>query len=589
MRMPEALLPVGAILRREQLAMLRSWRPFILMGLIILVVGGMAGLFVSIASPEEFELHRIGDACAALYYTCSIALMVGVALFVPTAAAASVVSEVERETFEMLTLTHVRPYHFWFAKFVCGATYTILLTAAIAPIAGLAFFGVGLDIELLGVTLFAVLGCALQAAAAGTLAGCYFKRTAPAIVLANILNIALAGVAVFIILIPLDEMGLIRLGSGDMLENTMSGSSPLALLVIYWAQEGAYDAGWLFFVCTGTVAAEVSILFVIAMLLLRRRWRNMEAWDKRGVFTRPLRLRRERHKPYRFRPFADGGNPIFALETRFGTRVIGLSGLRLAMWTSIFMTVAWLLLIVQTYVTRYIEGETLIAFAVATLIGFPLLLPAYLANGFTKEIERDTAVGLAMTTLSPLEIILGKLRAGMVLCVCLGGPWAIGSAAYVFACHPAFATFNSDWPELVSGAAVSCLSVTVFLWVALASCVTASLLVRRTVSALVLSYIFLLMVGGGIMACGLAVLLGLQESGLVGAYFFEGSDPAVYLVLFSLSPVGALSYLLDGLGQWNRTGIPYIVSHVWSIGLCMLAGRFCVWRFKRWAKSAVAP
>jgi hypothetical protein len=555
--MPHALLPMSALLRREQLTMLRGSRPYFFMMCLVAFTGGAVALFLAIAPPEAFRLDRLGEACESLFYACTIAVYVGVSLLVPLLAATSVVLEIQDETFEMLTLTDVRPIQFLAAKFIGGCVYALLLTAAIAPIAALSYFGVGLDVELLTETLFVAVALALQAAAAGILAGCLSRKTSSAVVFAYVFYFSVA-VPVVVLVAP-----------GSILRVSLFADHAVRIAIVLL----------------------VTLLFLlVAYIRARSRWHSVDSWERQSVFTRPLQTRHRVGAGRRFQSIADNVNPVYLLEARFGTRIFGLTGMRLGFWSYFLYSGIFLLTTIYVYASDRNNGRVdytvLNWIGVVSVIGAPLLVPAFIASIFTREAERNTLNGLAMTTLTTREIVVGKLSIAFWIGFRLATSYAVTLTACVLIASPVFGKYEHLWPQVPQGAFVTMISLLLFLVLASVISVCASLLARRSGTSLALAYaslVFLTCVVGPFVGSIISIL---ESSPVIRLRAFWNVPDAIVRATFS--PVYGLGYLLNDMSNWRISYVPYMWSHLGTAVVIVVLAAFCFWRYRRWVREALA-
>jgi ABC-type transport system involved in multi-copper enzyme maturation permease subunit len=585
MPIPDLFLPIIALLRREQLTMLRDRRSYVMMGLFICALASLVSVYVIAAPDEEFAIDRIGVASRMLFYTCSIALFIAAALLVPSSAASTVISEIQQETFEMLTLTHVRPLQFVLAKFIGSSMYALLLVAAIAPIVALTFFGVGIDVELLLLTLFAVTAMTLQGASAGVLAGCLFRKTAPAVITAYFVGFVVSGAGAIALVIFLGISGIVWPNGAA---HILMGACPAAHVVMRWVGVLPFADDTHLAVCGLVVIFQTLFLLAFAYLRLRVCWNAIEKWDKRSVFTRRLRLRSQQRLSKRpFRPIPDWVNPVFVAEARFGTGLLGLSGMRLAVWCMFFMGGSLLLLMFQLYSGRraFFPSQDVLVTAVFPLFVAPLIMPAYVANALTREVEGQTAVCLYSTLLTPSRLIWGKLQGGIAISLCIAIPYILCAYALLVVCIPLMWDF---WYFAILTSIVFPATMLVYLFASSAICVFSSVHAKSTTAAIAISY---LVIFG--FAFGWSVLAGLFVT-LSEFYSVEGEYSSAHrelvdVLISSLSPVFSLTELIDIANTYapEMNIFAYVAAHVMLLVLCIMLVRASVRRVPRWLRDTL--
>lgn len=111
--------------------------------------------------------------------------------------------------------------------------------------------------------------------------------------------------------------------------------------------------------------------------------------------------------------FPDRRNPIRERECRDLTmyrRSSFLKGL-IALFLASATISLFLPMIHSDYYRGFIEREGILFPMILTILAIPFLAIPYAANSFRKEHDRDTWTLVATTTLTPLQIVVGKLRA----------------------------------------------------------------------------------------------------------------------------------------------------------------------------------
>jgi ABC-2 type transport system permease protein len=495
-----------ALVRRELLTSLRRFQSFVLLLAFLLV----ALVIVVSAWPDDYRLFTSAAELSQRLVTRITMVLFGASvLFVPALAAGSMVVEREQETLDQLATTLIRPVGVLFGKLINALGFFLLMFISVLPILSVAFFVVGLEWRVVFAALAIIAMTSVTCAAMGLLAGCWVRRTYGAVLVAylGVASLQIAGpVLGFFVALAMQGLSLVAPSVGQLLASAVTLGTPYGMLR---ASLGPAAPGQLVvaFVIQGSIAA---LCLYLALQGLRRAPAPPRVESEKPIDDYRLLRQRKLTFPFylidplrRKKSIEDGMNPMLVRELRWGlmnnaTRAVRQFYLALILYFFVGMP--------ALYITR--DFTTVVWFIVFQIGVTVLIAPAMLASALTKEYEQGNMDMLRMTLLRPREIIVGKLLAG-VLAV---APVAL---AAVLAGLPSAFTIQDDLDLLLTGYATLLLCSLVCLCLGL----FASLLTRRTATALVLTYLMSFVVFLGTWAVGVLLY---TDFGFMDRYAYGG-------------------------------------------------------------------
>jgi ABC-type transport system involved in multi-copper enzyme maturation permease subunit len=373
------------VLQRELLVNLRMARGFVL----LFFYQALLGTVVYFAWPQETRLDLTDQPQDArkLVDMFFLGQYVLASMMAPSFAAGSITGEKERKTYEMLLASPLRPTAIVFGKMIASLAHLAVLVFASLPI-------VMLCIPLGGVSLYEVLaaylGLIISVITFGAISiacSSFFKRTAASLVVSYllILPLALSGILIWY---WLSDWGQFRL----LLTVT---ALPIIGLTICVALMANTSARLLHPPDVGSEGKEVVDL------------------DKEAEEAVGLVIQRDQFPDRLFAPpkrddlMADGVNPVYDKEMRSEIFSQGTLMLRLV------IQVSMLLAIPLMAVCLYIWSQYAAWYISYVLLFNMLVGPVFAAASVTNERERQTLDLLLTTTITPWQILWGKLIAGL--------------------------------------------------------------------------------------------------------------------------------------------------------------------------------
>ncbi len=442
------------IMQWELLLNLRRKRAFLL----LLLYQALLASVVFFAWPQDqrVDLSNFEDQGKAKQLVDLVFLgqYVLAAMMAPSFAAGAITGEKERQTYEMLLASPLRPGAIVLGKLIASLTHIAVLIFASLPIVMLCLPLGGVNVGELVAAYLALMVSVITFSMISIACSSYFKRTAASLVVSYllILPLALAGVLLWTWLAGFGELRL-------WLTCTVLPAVAAAVCVVLFANT---CARLLHPPDVGSEGKEVV---------------DLEQESQQAV---GLVIQRDQFPDWLFAPakhddlMEDNANPVYDKEMRSEIFSQGTLMLRLVIQVSMALCLplmAVCLYIMPQYAPWYISYVILFN----VLVG-----PVFSAGSVTSERERETLDLLLTTIITPWQILWGKLFAGFrVSCVLtLFLLWPLLLACFMVSAY---------WSNL--------LSVLAYLIIVLASCMTTamvalfcSVLFKKTSHALMTTY-----------------------------------------------------------------------------------------------------
>lgn len=457
MQGPSMYVFENPVLQRELLVNLRMPRAFVL----LLLYQSALGVLVFLAWPRETQLDLSArpEQARELVDLFFLGQYVLASLMAPSFAAGTITGEKERMTYEMLLASPLRPGAIVLGKAVASLSHLAVLIFSSLPI-------VMLCLPLGGISPYEVLGAYLGLIVSvitfgviGVACSSYFKRTSASLVVSYLLILPLALLAV-LCWQWLAASGSFRL----LLTVTVFPAIAAAICLALFANTAARllhppDVG-----SEGKEVVDLEQESQQAVGLVIQRDQIPDKWfapAKRDTLL------------------ADGANPVYDKEMRSEIFSQGTLMLRLVIQVSMLLAIplmAACLYIWPHYAPWYI----------GYVVVFNMLCgPVFSAGSVTSERERQTLDLLLTTTITPWQILWGKLFAG----------FRVSSILTVFLLWPmilACVMVASYWTNLPT--------VLAYLGIVALTCVTTamlalfcSVLFRKTSISLMTTYLVIIL------------------------------------------------------------------------------------------------
>lgn len=374
------------VLQRELLVNLRMHRAFILM----LVYQTLLAAVVYFAWPSEnlrLDLTENSPSTTKLVDLFFLGQYILASLMAPSFAAGAISGEKERKTYEMLLASPLRPEAIVMGKLVAALTHLAILIFSSLPI-------VMLCLPLGGVSFYEVLAAYLALIVSVITFGMisvacssFFSRTSAALVVSYLVILPLALLAI-LFWQSLSLRGVTRL---KLVLTVLPGIATAISITLFYLT----SARLLYPPDVGSEGKEVVDL-------------DQEAADAIGlVIQRDQFPDRLFAPPKRETLMKDGTNPVYDKEMR--SEIFGQGTLMLRLAIQISMLLAIPLMAVFLYIMR-----SLAPWYISYVCLFNILVgPVFSAGSVTGERERQTLDLLLTTTITPWQILWGKLISGL--------------------------------------------------------------------------------------------------------------------------------------------------------------------------------
>lgn len=373
------------VLQRELLVNLRMVRGFVLM----FVYQGLLAVMVYLAWPQDqrLDLSQRPETARNLVDVFFLSQYVLASLMAPSFAAGAITGEKERHTYEMLLASPLRPGAIVVGKWIASLAYLAVLIVGSLPIIMLCLPLGGVSAYEVFAAYLALLASVLAFGAIAIACSSYFQRTAASLVVSYLIILPLAMAAILFWSLTRD-WGSLRL----LITVT---AMPVAAAVTCVTLFARTAARLLHPPDVGSEGKEVI---------------DLEREAQQGV---GLVIHRDHFPDRLFAPakrttlLDDRANPVYDKEIRSEIFSHGTLMLRLVILISMLVAIP-----LMGYCLFYQSMH--VPWYVAYVILFNMLVgPVFSAGSVTSERERQTLDLLLTTTITPWQILSGKLWAGL--------------------------------------------------------------------------------------------------------------------------------------------------------------------------------
>ena len=373
------------VLHRELLVNLRMHRAFILLFLYQLVLAAV----VFLAWPQDnirLDLSE-GKNSSQLIDLFFLGQFVLASLMTPAFAAGTVSGEKERKTFEMLLASPLHPKSIVMGKAIAALTHLAILIFTSLPIVMLCLPLGGVSIYEVLAAYFALIIVVISFGVISIACSSFFKRTSASLVVSYLVILPLAlGAVVF--WQSLSELGATRLQLTFTVLPGIAGAICIPLFYVA-ASRLLYPPDM------GSEGKEVVDI-------------DQEAEQAIGLVIQPDQFPDKLFAPPKRKTLMnDGINPVYDKEMR--SEIFGQGTLMLRIAIQISMVLAIVLMAIFLYIFGFLAP-----FYIVYVVVFNILIgPVFSAGSVTSERERETLDLLLTTTITPWQILWGKLLSGL--------------------------------------------------------------------------------------------------------------------------------------------------------------------------------
>lgn len=182
----------------DGLARVRTWRAPFLIGLYLTVLGLVA--FVQFATQQNMARYNGAgqiDVGSSVFTSVALVQLALVCVLAPGLASGAISGERERQTFDVLAASRMKPWHIVWGKLVTSIAFIVLLIVAALPVLGTVFLFGGIDFQQFLVSQLLTVTTALALAAVSLFISALVRRSLPSTVVAYALAmVGLVGSAV---------------------------------------------------------------------------------------------------------------------------------------------------------------------------------------------------------------------------------------------------------------------------------------------------------------------------------------------------------------------------------------------------------
>ena len=410
------------IFRREFLSACRAWKSRILISVYLLALAAMlillwpAGGVHSVVTENTREIF-------SMFFGINLLLLM---LMVPAFASGSISQERENETYQALFITPLTPFQIMIGKLASAVLMLLILSVLALPIASMCALTGGLDLTRMIRITSILFTAAITYGLIGLACSSVCKRTSSSIFLTYIYLILFAGAtwlpnALLANLLP----------SLSFLWQGIRSISPFdALAFLLYPEQ--YRTGMAIALTDGSASAVVLdpynlYLFfscVIAVISFSIFYRNIKRPPQDGkvqkgnVYTeKKIFIKRKLTFPFylldplrRKKPIGKYRNPVFVAEMR--SKLFSNPQFVLRSVSAILIISILLMTLIAVQFSEQLNANSVRVAAILFQLGVvTLLAPGVSSSLITEEIASGTFQALRMTTLSPLTLIIGKLKA----------------------------------------------------------------------------------------------------------------------------------------------------------------------------------
>jgi ABC-type transport system involved in multi-copper enzyme maturation permease subunit len=528
------------VLQRELLVNLRMRRAFVLQLVYVVLLGAV----VYAAWPEAKKIDMTNpEAAKTLVDLFFLGQYLLASLMAPSFAAGAIAGEKERKSYEMLLASPLRPGAIVLGKLLASLSHLAILIFSSLPI-------VMLCLPLGGVSLYEVLAAYLALILSVVTFGMislacssYFQRTASSLVVS------------YLLVLPLALLGLL------FWEMFAGGGAKLRLVATFTV---------LPIMCLGLT----SLLFAVTSRRLLHppdvgsEGKDVidEALERQAAVG--LIIQRDRFPDRLFAPakrtdlLLDGQNPVYDKEMRSELFSQGTLMLRVVIMVSMLLAIPMMAI----FLFVFPSGAP---WYISYVVLFNMLVgPVFAAGSVTSERERETLDLLLVTTLSPWQILWGKLLSGLRVSSVLTSLllWPLLLACVITR------AFWRDWRIVLAYLAIIALACLTTSLVAL----ICSVLFRKTSVSMVTAYMIIVVA----FAAPVAAKTFTET-------FYEGRLEWVAAATFSSPFASAFGLPINSVAEGNRPlppNWPLWTSHMaFYLALDAVLAAGMVWLFNtRW-------
>ena len=416
------LLIGNPIFRREFLSASRAWKTrflvsaYLLSLAVLLVLLWPSGGIHSVVTENSREIF-------SMFFGANLILLM---LLVPAFASGTITQERENETYQALFVTLLTPFNIMSGKLISAVLMLLILSALSLPIAALCALTGGLDMTSLVRICTVLFTASVSYGLVGLACSAVCQRTSTSILLTYCYLLLLAGAtwlpnALLSNLLPSFNplwQAIRSISPFDALAFLLYPDNYRMSMTVNFGDGGGaamlFDPYYLYLIFACLIAIFSFSVFYKNIRRPPQRSRTV----KGNVYTeQKIFIKRKLTFPFylldplrRKKPIGQFRNPVFVAEMR--SKLFSNPQFVLRSVSAILIISILLMTLIAVQFTEQLNANSVRIAAVIFQLGVvALLAPGVSSSLITEEISCGTFDALRMTTLSPLTLITGKLKA----------------------------------------------------------------------------------------------------------------------------------------------------------------------------------
>lgn len=412
------MLLSNPIFKREFVSTARSWKTRIIIGLYLILLSGLL-LVLWPSGGVQSVITESARQIFSMFFCVNLALLL---LMVPAFSAGSITMEKEQGTYPALFTTLLSPAEIMTGKLFASILMLLILTLLAMPISAVCALTGGVDLSFMVKVMLVLVMTALSYGLLGLACSSICQRTSSAVILNYVLILLFAGAT----WLPSALLSNLLPPEFNSIWQYLRSISPFdAILYLLYPDSyrltSVVDLGTSFLNPFSTYLLTAIGMTFLSFLVFGKnvlRPATKSSARKGEVYTGTKKaIKRKLTFPFylfdplkRKKSIGRFQNPVFVAEMR--SKLFANPQFVIRMVSLIFILSLVLLTLVAFQFGTSLRAELVYTVAIVFQIGVVALLAPGVSSGLiTDEITVGTFTALRMTTISPLTVILGKLKA----------------------------------------------------------------------------------------------------------------------------------------------------------------------------------
>ena len=416
------MLLENPIFRREFVSMARSWKTAFLISAylvslsLLLVLLWPSGGVHSVVPDNTREIF-------SMFFGADLILLM---MLVPAFTAGAITMERENETWQALFCTLMRPFSIMTGKLFSSILMLLILSILSLPVVSLCALTGGLDLTMLLRICSILLAAAVSYGLVGLACSSVCRRTSGAVLLTYGYLLLLSGAtwlpaALLSNLLPsLNPLwqGIRSVSPFDALAFLLYPDNYRAAMTVVLSEGssvGLTISPWHLYILFSIFVSFFS--FLVFYKNIRRPPQSGRAARGKVYTEQKIFIKRKLTFPFylldplrRKKPIGRWRNPVFVAEMR--SKLFSNPQFVLRSISAILIISILLMLLVSVQLSEFLDADAVRISAIIFQLGVvTLLAPGVSSSLITEEMSCGTFQALRMTTISPMTVISGKLKA----------------------------------------------------------------------------------------------------------------------------------------------------------------------------------